>query len=186
MTPQTLTSKNHTLPASVVRRPLNPTFGLSLGCSFAALFSASAFASTHATAPAAPQPLMSTLPKFASAPRFESAKQRALRNAGASIAPKGPIEVPADIARAFGLLRGTAFQLAPAAIGEFGLMHVTVIDPRNGTPLEIALRPNSVRTPDFKLIASNSAGQPIEVLPSAPATVRGSVVGVPNALVAGS
>ncbi len=186
MTPQTPTSTNHTLPVSVVRRPLNPTLGLSLGCSLAALLSASAFASTHATAPAAPQPLMSTLPKFASAPRFESAKQRALRNAGASIAPKGPIEAPADIARAFGLLRGTAFQLAPAAIGEFGLMHVTVIDPRNGTPLELELRPNSVRTPDFKLIASNSAGQPIEVLPPAPATVRGSVVGVPNALVAGS
>jgi len=186
MTPQTPSSTNHTLPVSVVRRPLNPTLGLSLGCSLAALLSASSFASTHATAPAAPQPLMSTLPKFTSAPRFESPKQRALRNAGASIAPKGPIEAPADIARAFGLLRGTAFQLAPAAIGEFGLMHVTVIDPRNGTPLELELRPRSVRADGFKLIGYNEAGQAIELPASESHTVGGRVVGEPGSRLAGS
>ncbi len=141
---------------------------------------------TYAATLTAPLALESKVPNFSNTPRLESPTKGALRKAGASIAAKGPIAAPPDLAQAFGLLRGTAFQLAPAVVGEFGLMYVTVVDPRTGAPLDIELRPNSVRSADFKLIAHNAAGQPIELPPSEPHTVRGSVAGIPDARVAGS
>ena len=141
---------------------------------------------TFAATLAAPLALESKLPKFSNTPRLESPTKGVLRKARASIAAKGPVPAPADVAQAFGLVRGTVFQLAPAVVGDFGLLHVTVIDPRSGEPLHVELRPNSVRGADFKLIAHNALGQPVEIPADEPRTVLGSVTGIPDARVAGS
>ncbi|MCE2885670.1 MAG: M12 family metallo-peptidase [Planctomycetaceae bacterium] len=168
------------------RIPVRPALalGLTLGCLVAGTANLSAAATI--AEPGMPTTLSSNLPKVSNKPVLEPSVKAALRNLGASIAPHGPIEAPPEVASAFNLLRGTAFNLAPAAIGDFGLIYFTVVDPRTGAPLDLELRPTSVRAPGFKLIAHNAANQPIEMPAPAPATVGGVVSGVEGSRVAGS
>ncbi|MDI9405020.1 MAG: hypothetical protein QM516_14220, partial [Limnohabitans sp.] len=179
--------KNRTLNLSLLATSL-----LSCSTTLASTLPTGAFASPSAASPAsptnsaAPLALSSKVPNVSNAPRLESPTKRALRKAGASIAANGPVAVPPEVAQVCGLVGGTAFQLAPAVVGEFGLMYVTVVDPRSGEPLHLELRPNSVRGADFKLIAHNALGQPVEIPADEPRTVLGSVTGIPDARVAGS
>jgi len=168
------------------RTALRPALalGLTIGCLVAG--SAQSFAADTIAEPGLPTTLSSTLPAISNKPRLESSVKTALRKLGASIAPHGPVEAPPEIAAAFNLLRGTAFNLAPAAIGDYGLIYITVVDPRTGAPLDVELRPISVRAPGFKLIAYNAANQAVEFPASAPATVGGVVAGVEGSRVAGS
>lgn len=168
------------------RIPVRPALalGLTLGCLAAGTANLSAAAAV--AEPSMPTTLSSNLPKVSNKPVLEPSVKAALRNLGASIAPHGPIEAPPEVASAFNLLRGTAFNLVPATIGDFGLIYLTVVDPRTGAPLDVELRPISVRAPGFKLIAYNGSNQAIEVPAPEPATVGGTVPGVEGSRVAGS
>jgi hypothetical protein len=92
----------------------------------------------------------------------------------------------ADLLDAYLLTAATVFSIDHERLDEFGRTRISVPDPLNGAPLDLVLRPYSVRSTDFVLISFDAKGREILVEPPPPTTIRGMVEGDPESRIAGS